>query len=113
MPFFRNPPPPKKAQKYWMVSWFTRIMPWIEQGNVWNQMNQEEDNPKVGLPDRYDPWSFDSLGKPRFVGLGTEQLIYSCPADKRTLVVSQLASFRLVRRQARGHNYYSTTSEAW
>jgi prepilin-type N-terminal cleavage/methylation domain-containing protein/prepilin-type processing-associated H-X9-DG protein len=89
MPFFRSPPPPKKVQKYWMVSWFTRIMPWVEQGNVWNQMNQEEDNTTIPLPDRYDPWSF-AQGKPRFVGLGTEQLIYSCPADKRTLLATEV-----------------------
>lgn len=53
-------------------------------------MNQEEDNPLVSPPNRYDPWSFDAKGKARFVGLGTEQLIYSCPADKRTLVATQV-----------------------
>src|SRR5437773_872870 len=67
MPFFRTPPPPKKPQKYWMVSWFTRIMPWIEQGNVWIQMHQEEDNTNVPLPDRYSPWTFNAQGLPRFV----------------------------------------------
>src|SRR6516164_9240271 len=33
---------PIAIHKYWMLSWFTRIMPWIEQGNIYNQMNQEE-----------------------------------------------------------------------
>jgi prepilin-type N-terminal cleavage/methylation domain-containing protein/prepilin-type processing-associated H-X9-DG protein len=83
----------KTTQKYWMVSWFTRIMPWIEQGNVWNQMNQEEDNPAVPLPTRYDPWSLNSKGQARFIGLGTEQPIYSCPADSRTLVVTQVSEY--------------------
>jgi prepilin-type N-terminal cleavage/methylation domain-containing protein/prepilin-type processing-associated H-X9-DG protein len=89
MPFFTNTGP-KRTQKYWMLSWFTRIMPWVEQGNIYIQMNQEEDNTGFELPNRYDPWSFNVQGKPRFVGLGTEQLIYSCPADKRTLVATQV-----------------------
>ncbi|HLJ93227.1 MAG TPA: DUF1559 domain-containing protein [Gemmataceae bacterium] len=92
MPFFDSTGP-KTTQKYWMLSWFTRIMPWVEQGNVWNQMNQEESNTAVPLPRRFDPWSFDGLGKPRFVGLGTEQPIFSCPADKRTLVVTQVSEY--------------------
>jgi prepilin-type N-terminal cleavage/methylation domain-containing protein/prepilin-type processing-associated H-X9-DG protein len=84
---------PKTTQKYWMLSWFTRIMPWIEQGNIWNQMNQEEDNPLIPLPDRYNPWGLTGQGKARFLGLGTEQVIYSCPADSRTLVVTQVTEY--------------------
>jgi prepilin-type N-terminal cleavage/methylation domain-containing protein/prepilin-type processing-associated H-X9-DG protein len=79
----------RRPQKYWLLSWFTRIMPWVEQQNVYNQMNQEEDNLAVPIPTRYDPWSVDAQGKQRYVGLGTEQLIYSCPADKRTLVAME------------------------
>src|SRR5437773_506600 len=59
MPLFTNNGS-KITQKYWMVSWFTRIMPWVEQGNVYNQMNQEEDNPNIAPPTRYDPWSFNA-----------------------------------------------------
>jgi prepilin-type N-terminal cleavage/methylation domain-containing protein/prepilin-type processing-associated H-X9-DG protein len=92
MPFFDSTGP-KTTQRYWMVGWFTRIMPWVEQGNVWNQMNEEEGNTAIPLPKRYDPWSFDSQGKSRFVGLGAEQLVYSCPADKRTLVSSQVSEY--------------------
>jgi prepilin-type N-terminal cleavage/methylation domain-containing protein/prepilin-type processing-associated H-X9-DG protein len=83
LPYYTNSGP-KRTQKYWMLSWFTRILPWIEQGNVWNQMNQAEDDTSVPLPNRYKPW--DS----RFVGLGTEQPIYGCPADNRTLVAIRL-----------------------
>jgi prepilin-type N-terminal cleavage/methylation domain-containing protein/prepilin-type processing-associated H-X9-DG protein len=72
-------------QKYVWLSWFTRIMPWIEQGNVWNQTDQAENDARYAAPNRYNPWD-----NKRFVGLGTEQLIYSCPADSRTLVVSQV-----------------------
>jgi prepilin-type N-terminal cleavage/methylation domain-containing protein/prepilin-type processing-associated H-X9-DG protein len=73
-------------QKYAWISWFTRIMPWIEQGNVWNQMDLAENDASVSTPYRYYPWD-----NKRFVGLGNEQLIYSCPADTRTLVVQQLS----------------------
>src|ERR1700746_3925970 len=41
MPFFDSTGS-KITQKYWMLSWFTRIMPWIEQANVYNQMDQEQ-----------------------------------------------------------------------
>jgi prepilin-type N-terminal cleavage/methylation domain-containing protein/prepilin-type processing-associated H-X9-DG protein len=121
-PFFSSTGP-KPTQKYWMISWFTRIMPWIEQGNVWNQMNQEEDNTAVRLPDRYDPWTFNAQGQARFVGLGTEQPIYSCPADNRTLVVTQVNEDGTVFRIAftayqgvngichrGGHTYAGTTT---
>ena len=79
---------PKRTQKYWMISWLTRIMPWVEQRNVYTQMSQEEDNTAVPLPNRYYPWD-----NRRFLGLGTEQLIYSCPADNRTLVVTQVSEY--------------------
>jgi prepilin-type N-terminal cleavage/methylation domain-containing protein/prepilin-type processing-associated H-X9-DG protein len=75
-------------QKYVWLSWFTRIMPWIEQGNVWNQMDLAENDVKVSIPARYNPWD-----NKRFVGLSTEQLIYSCPADRRTLVSMQVDEF--------------------
>lgn len=39
MPFFTSSGA-KTTQKYWMLSWFTRIMPWIEQANVYYQMNR-------------------------------------------------------------------------
>src|SRR5438445_945304 len=69
-----------------MLSWMTRIMPFIEQQNVWQQMNAEEDNTAVDVPSRYYPWN-----NQRFVGLGTEQMLFSCPADRRTLVATQVA----------------------
>jgi prepilin-type N-terminal cleavage/methylation domain-containing protein len=72
-------------QKYAWLSWFTRIMPWIEQNNVWIQTEQAETDLRYGAPMRFYPWD-----NKRFVGLGTEQLIYSCPADSRTLVVKQV-----------------------
>src|SRR5439155_2088976 len=35
----------KQTQKYWMLSWITRLLPFIEQEAVWRQMDAEEDNP--------------------------------------------------------------------
>jgi type II secretory pathway pseudopilin PulG len=78
----------KQTQKYWMLSWMTRVLPFLEQDAVWRQMDTEEDNPKVPIPQRYDPWY-----KQRFVGLGTEQPIFSCPADRRTLVTTQVTEY--------------------
>jgi prepilin-type processing-associated H-X9-DG protein len=75
----------KQTQKYWMLSWMTRILPLIEQESVWRQMHTEEDNPMIALPRRYYPWD-----NQRFVGLGTEQPLFSCPADRRTLMATQV-----------------------
>ena len=59
--------------------------PFLEQENIWRQTDVEEDNPQVSLPR-----SAASVGRPRFLGLSTEQPIFSCPADRRTLVVTQV-----------------------
>src|SRR5207245_2453975 len=67
------------------LSWCTRILPFLDQDNVWRQMNVEEDNPNVDIPIRYYPWN-----NQRFIGLGTEQPVFSCPADRRTLVATQV-----------------------
>jgi prepilin-type N-terminal cleavage/methylation domain-containing protein len=79
---------PRQTQKYWMLSWMTRILPYLEQEPSWRQMNAEEDNPNVAVPLRYDPWNNE-----RLVGLGTEQPIFSCPADGRTLVATQATEY--------------------
>jgi prepilin-type processing-associated H-X9-DG protein len=77
--------PAIQTQKYWMMSWMTRIMPFIEQETIWRQMHTEEDNASVRLPNRYYPWD-----NQRFVGLGMEQPLFSCPADRRTLVATSV-----------------------
>ncbi len=82
--------PAKQTQKYWMLSWMTRLLPYGEQEAVWRQMQQEEDNLQVRLPKRYDPWDNE-----RFLGLGTEQPLFSCPADRRTLVATQVLDHHL------------------
>jgi prepilin-type N-terminal cleavage/methylation domain-containing protein/prepilin-type processing-associated H-X9-DG protein len=76
---------PMQTQKYWMLSWYTRILPFLEQENLWRLTSAEEDNLQLAVPKRYYPWD-----NQRFVGLGTEQPLFSCPADSRTLVVTQV-----------------------
>jgi prepilin-type N-terminal cleavage/methylation domain-containing protein/prepilin-type processing-associated H-X9-DG protein len=76
---------PKQTQKYWMLSWMTRIFPFVEQEPLWRQMDAAENDTQVRLPIRYDPWN-----NQRFLGLGTEQPLFSCPADGRTLVAMQV-----------------------
>jgi prepilin-type N-terminal cleavage/methylation domain-containing protein len=84
MPWFTGAGP-KRTQKYWILSWMTRLLPFIEQDSVWRQMDVEEDNLSIKIPVRYDPWNSQ-----RFVGLGTEQPLFSCSADRRTLVATQI-----------------------
>jgi prepilin-type N-terminal cleavage/methylation domain-containing protein len=80
MPFYGRVGP-NQTQKFWMLSWCTRVLPFLEQDNVWRQTDVEESDANVDIPWRYYPWNNE-----RFVGLGTEQPIFSCPADSRTLV---------------------------
>ena len=54
----------KQTQKYWMLSWCTRIFPFLEQENIWRQTDVEEDNPQVSLPNSDYPWD-----NQRFLGL--------------------------------------------
>src|SRR5205807_3587152 len=42
---------------------------------------------------RWYPWDENPDGTDRFVGLGTVQPMYSCPADGRTLQTSQVTQF--------------------
>jgi prepilin-type N-terminal cleavage/methylation domain-containing protein len=67
-------------QKYWMLSWHTRIMPFVEQDNVWKQMDQQESNTALSIPGRFYPWDA------RFVGLSAVIPNYICPADNRMIV---------------------------
>lgn len=65
-------------QKYWMLSWSTRILPYLEQDNLYRQMDIAEDDMQVAIPNRFYP--FDNN---RFVGLGVTLPVFHCPADGR------------------------------
>jgi prepilin-type N-terminal cleavage/methylation domain-containing protein/prepilin-type processing-associated H-X9-DG protein len=87
---------------YAYVSWMGRILPFVEQDNLWaNTVAMEMPgsqpapfNP-FNLPSPqcyYFPWDAYPDGTQRYQALGTTLQVYSCPADSRTLqasVVSQ------------------------
>jgi prepilin-type processing-associated H-X9-DG protein len=68
-------------QKYWMLSWSTRILPFLEQDNLYRQMDIAQDDSQVPIPNRYYP--FDNN---RFVALGVSLPVFHCPSDSRSFV---------------------------
>jgi prepilin-type N-terminal cleavage/methylation domain-containing protein/prepilin-type processing-associated H-X9-DG protein len=62
---------------YPFMSWNTRLLPFLEQGNLWN--------------DTMQAYQRDSnfLDNPPHVGLGTVLPIFNCPADSRTVLERQ------------------------
>ncbi len=68
-------------QKYWMLGWSTRILPYLEQDNLYRQMDIAEDDRLVPAPNRYYP--FDNN---RFVALSVELPVFHCPADSRSFL---------------------------
>jgi prepilin-type N-terminal cleavage/methylation domain-containing protein/prepilin-type processing-associated H-X9-DG protein len=83
------------TQKYWMLSWMTRILSFVEQDNLWQLTEREEDDTSIPLPSRYDPWNVidPRTRTSRYVGLGTEMKVFACPADDRTLVTTNVNEF--------------------
>jgi prepilin-type N-terminal cleavage/methylation domain-containing protein len=98
-PWYKAPTPPPQppahpTYKYWFLSWFTRIMPFVEQDNIWKQTEQEEDNASVPLPSRYYPWrNYDPKTDKGFKGLNTIVATYTCPADNRSSLIAHVPGF--------------------
>jgi len=90
---FETTAPPHATQKYWMLSWMTRILPFVEQDNLWHLTEAEENNTSIGLPGRYDPWGLAGNFQDRYVGLGTELKVLSCPADDRQYLDSKVTEY--------------------
>jgi prepilin-type processing-associated H-X9-DG protein len=80
------------TQKYWMLRWMTRLLVYLEQDNLWRLTDQQEDDKSISLPSRYDPW-YQKAGVQVYVGLGTEQKVFSCPADNRTLLAEAVTEY--------------------
>jgi prepilin-type N-terminal cleavage/methylation domain-containing protein/prepilin-type processing-associated H-X9-DG protein len=99
-PWYLPPPqalPRYPTHKWWMVSWFTRIMPYVEQENIWRDSDAEEDNPAVSLPYRYYPWrNYNPTTHQGFRGLSTVVPTYTCPADSRSLIAAQSMGYTIV-----------------
>jgi prepilin-type N-terminal cleavage/methylation domain-containing protein len=83
---------PHPPQKYWMLSWMTRILTFMEQDNLWHLTDMEENDTSVAAPKRYDPWQVQR-GKDRYVGLGTELKVLSCPADNRQYLAANVSEY--------------------
>jgi prepilin-type processing-associated H-X9-DG protein len=77
-------------QKYWMLSWSTRILPYLEQDNLYRQMDIAQDDMQVAIPDRYFP--FDNS---RFVALGVSLPVFHCPSDSRSFQAETLQGLRV------------------
>jgi prepilin-type N-terminal cleavage/methylation domain-containing protein/prepilin-type processing-associated H-X9-DG protein len=83
------------AQPFWYISWMGRLMPFVEQDNLWRQTSAVEVpgsqpppyNP-FGYPSPqsyYYPWDVYPDGAQRYQALATVLSVYACPADSRTL----------------------------
>jgi prepilin-type N-terminal cleavage/methylation domain-containing protein/prepilin-type processing-associated H-X9-DG protein len=94
-PGLDNNPTPGTRQKYWALSWLTRVMPFAEQDNLWKDMDANENDGAVALPQRYDPWMYVATATPprdRMLGLQTVVSTFGCPADSRTLTPQDLTA---------------------
>jgi prepilin-type N-terminal cleavage/methylation domain-containing protein/prepilin-type processing-associated H-X9-DG protein len=75
------------VQKYWVISWMARILPYIEEDNLWRSVESAENDPTVAAPwPRYNPWDSNADGSARYKAFETVVPLYTCPADSRTLV---------------------------
>ena len=83
---------PHPPQKYWMLSWMARILTFMEQDNLWHLTEMEENDTSVAAPKRYDPWQVQR-GKDRYVGLGIELKVLSCPADNRQYLATSVTEY--------------------
>ncbi len=78
-------------QKYWQLSWLTRLTPFMEQDNVWKLTDATENNTSLGTPHpRWYPWS-NTL----YPGLGIPEPMWQCPADSRTITVQTQDGFQI------------------
>ncbi len=83
------------TQKYWMLSWMARILPFIEQDNLWKVTEAEENDTSIPLPNRYDPWNNKNHQTKLYgyTALGTEIKIFTCPADDRTYLATKVTEY--------------------
>jgi prepilin-type N-terminal cleavage/methylation domain-containing protein/prepilin-type processing-associated H-X9-DG protein len=83
--FDPNGPDPVSSpiQKYWRISWMARVLPYIEQDNLWRSTEAAANDPAVPAPwPRYNPW--DGWPDYRYKAIATVVPVHACPADGRT-----------------------------
>jgi prepilin-type processing-associated H-X9-DG protein len=85
---FENNHNKPEPSKYWMLSWMTRLLVYLEQDNLWQRTEAQEDNTADSIPFRFDPWY-----NMKYIGLGTEEKVFSCPADLRTLTATYVTEY--------------------
>jgi prepilin-type N-terminal cleavage/methylation domain-containing protein len=106
-PDMDNNPTWQTWNQYWVLSWLTKIHPYVKQGNpARNTAAMEQigsspppcDNYRVGLPIAYyNPFDYctgtpKSPGYQRCFGLGTVVPTYTCSSDSRTLPAQYLGA---------------------
>jgi len=72
-------------QKYWQISWLARLLPYMEQDNVWKNTVASEDANQIY------PWTPPT--SPYHIGFRTAEPMWQCPADTRTLQVQSQDGF--------------------
>jgi prepilin-type N-terminal cleavage/methylation domain-containing protein/prepilin-type processing-associated H-X9-DG protein len=72
-------------QKYWMLSWQSRIMPFVELDNAWKHVDQVQSDTTLATPfPRWYPWwSPNVYPTGQYVELGQIYRVFICPADNR------------------------------
>jgi prepilin-type N-terminal cleavage/methylation domain-containing protein/prepilin-type processing-associated H-X9-DG protein len=91
-PAMDNTSEPLYVQRYWRLSWFARLMPFLELENVWRRTEATEngESPMPGVPpppappERYNP--FYKVNVNYHPGLHIVQPICTCPADSDLLL---------------------------
>ena len=83
-PNYSNYPP---LYQHWYWSWLTQILPYVEQGNLYNQAQTFANS---SPPSSYDPW-----GPPANPALGTPVKTWQCPSDARQNTVQDAGGYRV------------------
>jgi prepilin-type N-terminal cleavage/methylation domain-containing protein/prepilin-type processing-associated H-X9-DG protein len=79
-------PNPGTWQKYWQISWLGRLMPYMEQDNIWNNTVASENAGQLY------PWPSGPVGQ-WHIGLGEPEPMWRCPGDNRVLQIVSVSEF--------------------
>ena len=84
-----NANPPKMTDYQW-TSWMTRILPFIEQKAMYEQMQAAYASQTQYPPTSQDPWT-----NPPHTGLATVMNAYKCASDPRTYLAQQADGLKI------------------
>jgi prepilin-type N-terminal cleavage/methylation domain-containing protein/prepilin-type processing-associated H-X9-DG protein len=78
------------------MSWMFRLLPFIEQDNLYRVTLTASTNPLVSKPwPLYNAWQVNPDGTDYYVALGTPMKVFSCPSDSRTQQATQRSNLTL------------------